>query len=115
MSRDDRDNEYLLHILESAERIGMFIGSMSKAKFFKDEKTQSAVIREFSVIGEATKRLSEQTRTKERDVEWGQIAGMRDKLIHDYFDIDLGIVWRAAKVDLPRFVRSVHRLASRKK
>lgn len=66
-----------------------------------DRKTQDAAIRNIEIIGQAVKGISDGTRASEPDVPWRQIAGMRDKLIHEYFGVDLALVWDVIEHDLP--------------
>lgn len=69
--------------------------------FFSDGKTQDAVIRNIEIIGQAVKGISDATRSLEPGVPWRQIAGMRDKLIHEYFGVDLALVWDVVERELP--------------
>ncbi len=98
MSKDPR--VYLAHILEGAERIARYIGD-GEAAFQRDEKTQDAVIRNFEVIGEATKRVPDDYRALHPEIPWRLMAGFRDVLIHGYEGLDLGRVWSAATRELP--------------
>jgi uncharacterized protein with HEPN domain len=91
---------YLLHALESIDAIQRYTVDGRDA-FFADPKTQDAVIRNVEVIGQAVKGISDQTRALEPDVSWRQIAGMRDKLIHEYFGVDLALVWDVVERELP--------------
>ena len=86
MSRDDAT---LLDMLKAARLVVMFKGSLGKAQFLNDLKTQSAILHQLLVLGEAAKRLSEGFRTAHPEVQWKMISGMRDKLIHSYDDVDL--------------------------
>ncbi len=103
---------YLLHALESIDAIQRYTVDGRDA-FFADPKTQDAVIRNVEVIGQAVKGISEQTRALEPDVPWRQIAGMRDKLIHEYFGVDLALVWDVVERELPVLRPQIADLADR--
>jgi len=94
------DLTYIDHIVERAEKILLFIEGMTENDFLQDEKTQSAVIREFEVIGEASKRVSESFKNHHPDIPWKLITGMRDVLIHDYEGVDPYAVWDTIQNDL---------------
>ncbi len=90
---------YLIHIAECIEKIEQYTAE-GKMEFLKDPKTQDAVIRNFEIIGEAVKRLSETTRELSPQIPWKQFAGFRDILIHQYNVIDLSEVWLTVENDL---------------
>lgn len=98
MSKDPR--VYLAHILERAQRIERYIRD-GEAAFEREEIIQDAVIRNFEVIGEATKRVPDDYRARHPDIPWRLMAGFRDVLIHGYEGVDLGRVWSAEMRDLP--------------
>jgi uncharacterized protein with HEPN domain len=98
---------YLDHILESISKIEKYIDGMDEDQFLSDELVQDGVIRQLQIIGEAAKRLSVQTRAKYSTVEWKDIAGMRDQLVHDYFGVDLGAVWDTVREDLPALKKAL--------
>jgi len=91
MSRDYK--VYLEDILEAIRKIREFTSGMSLAALSKDAKTLDAVIRNLEVIGEAVKCLPEEVKSQQPDVEWKKIAGLRDILIHEYFGINVEVVW----------------------
>lgn len=72
-----------------------------------DTKTQDAIVRNLEIIGEASKNLSSELKTAHASVPWKQIAGMRDKLIHEYFGVNLALVWESAERDIPRLQLTV--------
>ena len=96
--RDDR--VYLTHILECIEWIESYTRE-GYAAFSASRQIQDAVLRNFEVMGEATKRLSAAVRDARPEVRWRQVAGFRDVLIHDYFGIDLDEVWGVVTINLP--------------
>ena len=74
---------------------------MGEEAFLADRMRQDAIIRKLEIVGEAVKRLSDATRAQRPEIPWKQIAGMRDRLMHAYFGVDLGLVWRVVERDLP--------------
>ena len=93
------DRVYLLHVRDAIDDIAAFTRD-GEVAFKADRKTQQAVIRSLEIIGEAAKRVSPTTRAKSADIPWRAIAGMRDRLIHDYFGVDLTIVWNVVQREL---------------
>ncbi len=102
-----RDKVYLRHIVEAISNIEKFVEGLTKEEFFENVEKQYAVLRGLEIIGEATKNLSKELRAKYRDVPWRDIAGMRDKLIHVYFSVDLELVWTTIRVEIPKFKERV--------
>ena len=92
---------FLTHILESIQLIEEYSQKLSETKFHKDRLLQDAVIRRLEIIGEAVKNLPVSFKTKHLDIPWKQMAGMRDVLIHEYFDVDLFLTWQVVKQELP--------------
>jgi len=97
-----KDRVYLKHILDAISDIEQFTLGISQEDFFNNREKQYAVLRALEIIGEATKNLSSQLKTEYSDVNWKKIAGMRDKLIHAYFGVNLPLVWETVKTDLPQ-------------
>lgn len=92
---------YLNHILDAISRIEEYTKDINYESFIINNLVQAGVIREMEIIGEATKRLNLEFKEKYQDIPWRRIAGMRDKLIHDYFGVDIDAVWLTVKKDLP--------------
>jgi uncharacterized protein with HEPN domain len=103
-------NIFLTHILESIEWIEKEIKNPSKEKFIKNIPSQDIVIRRLEIIGEATKNLPGDFKEKYPDIPWKKISGLRDKLIHGYFGIDLELIWEIVKKDLPLFKQEVRKI-----
>jgi uncharacterized protein with HEPN domain len=101
---------YLQDILAAIEAIEGFVEGMDLETFRADDKTASAVIRKFEIIGEATKQIPDEVRKNYPGVPWKEMAGMRDKLIHFYFGIDYHLVWRAIKERLPQVKSEIQRV-----
>ncbi len=99
--RKKEDKLYLNDILESSTAILSYVKNMSFEDFSKDRKTYQAVIREFEIIGEAIGNLSEEYKNKHKNVPWQDIKDFRNILIHEYFGVDLEIVWKVIEEDLP--------------
>ena len=97
--REIRD--YLNDLITACEDILTFTKGMCFEDFIADRKTNNAVVRCLEVIGEATKNLPETLKVQYPDIPWKQMAGMRDKLIHEYFGVDIEILWKVAKDEIP--------------
>jgi uncharacterized protein with HEPN domain len=106
-----RDEATLLDILRAARLALEFRGLIEKSSFLSDLKTQAAVLHELLVLGEAVKRLSPSFRERHPQVPWKAIAGMRDRLLHGYDDVDLDLVWKTVDEDLPPMVEQLKALA----
>ncbi|MGE3800970.1 MAG: DUF86 domain-containing protein [Candidatus Kapaibacterium sp.] len=100
--------DYLMDIHEAAVKGLSFIEGMSYDEFINDEKTIYAVIRALEVIGEATKRIPNDARAMYPDIEWQLMGRMRDKLIHNYFGVNLEVVWRTLQDDIPVLIANLN-------
>ncbi len=95
------DLAYIEHILLSILRIKNYTKDISKNDFEKNEMIQDAVIRNIEIIGEATKNISENLKSTYYEIPWREMAGMRDKLIHDYMGVDVDVIWKTIETDIP--------------
>ncbi len=95
------DNVYLDHIIESIDFIEKYCAELGAREFYKDELLQNAIVRQLEIIGEAANRVSKKTQSKMKKIQWKKIIGMRNKLIHEYFGVDLKVVWTTIKEELP--------------
>ena len=109
-----RDSITLLDMLKAARLVVEFRGGMNKIAFREDPKTQSAILHQLLILGEAAKRVSTEFRTQHKSIPWKKIAGMRDKLIHEYDDVDLDEVWKTARSDIPRLIAQLEPLVPSK-
>jgi uncharacterized protein with HEPN domain len=95
------DLAYVDHILDCIRKINDFSKDLSLRDFRKSELVQDAIIRNIEIIGEASKKISKDTKQTYYKIPWKEIAGMRDKLIHDYIGVDVDVVWKTIKEDIP--------------
>tara|TARA_Y100000310_G_C20660628_1_gene804526 strand:- start:1745 stop:2086 length:342 start_codon:yes stop_codon:yes gene_type:complete len=98
---------FLLHILESIERIESFTKGVSETKFLSSEIIQDAVVRRLEIIGEAVKNISKSYRDKHKEIEWKKIAGTRDIIVHEYFGVDLKLTFKIIKKDIPELKKNI--------
>ncbi len=99
MKRESLD--YIEDVIDALSKIQQFTQGMEYNDFIKDDKTIFAVVRALEVIGEAAKRISRSVKNRYPQIPWKDAAGMRDKLIHEYFGINLKVVWDTIKQDIP--------------
>lgn len=111
MPRDSR--VYLEDIVTAAERISAYVAGHTRESFAADAKTIDAVVRNLEIVGEAVKQVPAEIRQQAPDIEWLKIAGLRDILIHAYFNVDLEIVWDVVTNKLPGFAQKVKVLLGR--
>jgi uncharacterized protein with HEPN domain len=107
---NSRDRASLIDIVRAARKVLQYKGEMDKAAFLNDDKTQSAIVFQLLIMGEAVKRLSPELRSQYSDIPWSLIARMRDNLIHRYDDIDLDEVWKTSNEDIPTLLTALEPL-----
>ena len=99
--------QYFIDILDSIEKIEFFLEDLSYDTFLNDVKTQFAVVRGLEIIGEASNKIPIDIRDKYPDIPWRVMIGMRHILIHDYFSVDIEVVWKTASIDIPPLKKNI--------
>ena len=100
-------NLYIQDIIDSIEKIEKYSKGLDFESFAKDSKTVDAVLRNFSIIGEATRSIPENLRLRYPSVPWNEILGMRNKVVHEYFGVDHEILWKTVQEDLVGFKKEI--------
>lgn len=90
-------------IWEAVEKIERYVSGLNRDAFVKDDKTVDSVVRNLEIIGEAANRLPQDFKTQHSDIDWPKVIGLRHRIVHDYFNIDVEIVWEIIQKDLPAF------------
>src|SRR3989344_4091759 len=103
---------FIKDIIAAMEYIEKFVGDMALEELEADEKTSSAVIRKFEIIGEAVKHIPNKVKEEHKGIQWKSMTGMRDRLIHAYFGIDYKLVWAAIKNEIPKLKPKLEKLLS---
>ncbi len=105
MNREYAD--FLRDMLENAQRAIQFTKGMDYKTFAKDDKTVYVVIRAVEIIGEAAAKIPEEVRSKYPHIPWREVKGMRNKLVHQYFGINMEVVWQTIQEDLPTLIKAL--------
>lgn len=101
---------YLRHILDAIGLIERYTAGLDQQGFVKNTLVQDGVIRQLEIVGEAAKRLSQSLRARYPDVPWQVVAGMRDKLVHDYMGVEVETVWLTVTASLPAFKAQIREI-----
>lgn len=103
-------NLYLEDMLAAMRKIFKYVKGQTFDSFGKDAKTIDAVVRNLEIIGEAANNIPIEFKKQNREIPWAQIVGMRNKVIHEYFGVDLEILWQTIQADLPELESQIERL-----
>ncbi|MBD3288497.1 DUF86 domain-containing protein [candidate division KSB1 bacterium] len=107
------EHEFLLDIKEATKRILKYSENLDYEIFTRDLKTQDAIVRNIEIIGEAVKNLSVEFIDQYPHIPWKNIAGMRDKLIHHYFGVNIDIVWDITRFEIPKLKKQIEEILAR--
>ena len=111
MKKDDA--VYLHHILDAITRTEEYLKDATKLQFFESGLLHDAVIRQLEIVGEASRNVSEEFQEKYSEIPWGQIVAMRNRIIHEYFNINLEVAWDIVREDLPVLKQQVQKILSK--
>ena len=106
----ERDLVYLKQIMDCIFDLELFVKDCNENSFIADKKTQSAAIRMLELIGEVTKRLSDELKHNNQNIAWKKIAGLRDVLIHNYEGVDISAVWQIIQINIPELKKQIQSL-----
>ena len=111
MTKEQRRDELLIQdMIEAIDHTFDFVKNVTRDEFENNYEKQSAIIRQFEIIGEAATKISNQMKQDNREIEWKDIIGMRNKMIHDYFEINLVVVWDTVRDDLPKYKSQIEKI-----
>lgn len=99
-----RDDALLLDMLIAARKIRSFTRGLTDTEFYSSDLVQSAVLRELQVLGEAARLISEDTRTNTSSIEWRTLIGLRNRVVHEYFNLRSPVIWQIVQVDIPPLI-----------
>jgi len=102
--------DYILDIYNSTEEIEKFVEGFSLEEFQNDKKTIYAVVRAIEIIGEATKNIPSLVKKRYSEIKWAKVKGMRNRLIHEYFGVNIKVVWKTIKEDVPELKEKMSEL-----
>lgn len=104
------DTVYLQHILEAIKQIEVYTSNVSYEEFLQERLLQDGVVRQLEIIGEASRNLSSDFRDQQPEIPWRQIIGLRNRVIHAYFELNLTIIWEVVQNDLPSLKQKIEQL-----
>lgn len=103
-------NIFILHILDNINEVQKFTDGIGLEEFMKDKKTAYATVKAIEIIGEAVKNIPQSFKKEHKEIEWKKVAGTRDKLIHEYFGVDLKLCFRIVKEDIPDLKKKISKI-----
>ncbi|MGB5531092.1 MAG: HepT-like ribonuclease domain-containing protein [Ignavibacteriaceae bacterium] len=103
----DNDRIRIQHIIDASEEALSFVLNVDRENFFKNRMLILSIIKEIEIIGEAASKISEETKLQYSHIPWKDIVGMRNRLIHGYFDVNVELVWNTTKNNLPPLIKSL--------
>ena len=104
------DSALLLDMLLSCQKIRKFTGDLSRDEFEENDLVQSAVLREFQVLGEAARMISDDGKSEYDNIPWRVISGLRNRIIHEYFNVDLDILWQTIQENIPELQEALEKI-----
>ncbi len=110
----DKDRIRIQHMIDATLEALSFVEGITEESFSKDRMIILSVIKDIEIIGEAASKMSEETKIKNPDIPWKDIIGMRNKLIHGYFEVDIKLVWNTTKNNLPSLLKALKYIKSSK-
>jgi len=111
----ENDRIRIHHIIDAAQEELSFVRNVDQENFSNNRMMILSVIKEIEIIGEAVSKISDEIKLMYSDVPWEGIVGMRNRLIHGYFDVDVKLVWNTTKIDLPPLVSSLEAILAKDK
>jgi uncharacterized protein with HEPN domain len=107
-----RDAELLVEdMLDALRKIDLYTAGMDHSSFLQDEKTVDAVVRNLEVLGEAARQIPDAFAARHPDVPWRKVTGLRNRIVHDYFGLDLEIIWQIVRNDLPPLKATLEKIS----
>ncbi len=105
-----RDPAWILDMLQAVRKVLEYARGLTEREFMESSRDQDAIVRQLTILGEASKRVSTEFRDEHPEIPWKKIAGFRDVIVHDYFHVNLEKVWKIVKEELPGLVRTLENI-----
>jgi uncharacterized protein with HEPN domain len=105
-----RDPAWILDMLQAARKVLEYAQGLTEAEFKRSSRDQDAIVRQLTIVGEASKRVSAEFRIEHSEIPWKKIAGFRDVIVHDYFHVNLEKVWRIVREELPDLIKVLEKI-----